>query len=198
MNLRLGFLASGKGTNVEAILDNIKNGSLDAEAKVVISNNLQSKVFDVAVKHKLPRAFYNEDHLGNYNSVDEAILETLDKHNVNLVILAGYKKILNNLVLDAYPNRILNIHPSLLPAYGGRWMIGKNVHQRVINSPDKKTGSSVHIVTEELDQGKIIAQCSVNRYENDTAEILEKRVKKFEHVLYSQVLRDIKEGLIKL
>ena len=199
MDLRLGFFASGKGSNVKAILDNIENKTLDAEAKVIISNNLGAGVFDVVVKHKVPRAYFNEQfYPSNYDSVDEEILDTLNKHDVNLILLAGYLKPISKQIIDAYPNRILNIHPSLLPAYGGQGMYGKNVHKMVIKSPDKKFGASVHIVTEKYDQGKVIGSCSVLRYENDTAETLGERILQFEHVLYSQVLRDIKKGIIKL
>ncbi len=198
-HLKLGFLASHNGSNVEAILKNIENGSLDAEPKVIITNNPDAGVLKIAKEHSIKHYCLNQNTFSKeFSSLDNALLQTLKNHGVNLVILAGYMKPISKAVLDAYPNRILNIHPALLPKYGGKGMYGKNVHEAVIKSKDKESGATVHIVNDEYDSGRVLAQCKVPLYPSDTPETLSARVLRFEHVLYPQVLRDIKEGLIDL
>ncbi len=195
MELRLGFLASHRGSNVEAILDAIEKGELEARAEALICNNPGARVLELARERGIPSYCLNKN---NTDNLDEAILSVLKKHNVNLLVLAGYLKKLGALVVKAYPNRILNIHPSLLPRYGGKGMYGLRVHEAVINSNDKESGATVHIVTEEYDAGRIIAQYKVPRYERDTPETLAERVLRVEHVLYPQVLMDIQKGIIIL
>ncbi|MGC9310700.1 MAG: formyltransferase family protein [Candidatus Aenigmatarchaeota archaeon] len=134
----------------------------------------------------------------NTENLDETILSVLTEHEVNLVVLAGYMKKVGPSVIDAYPNKILNIHPALLPKYGGEGMYGMKVHEAVINSDDKESGATVHIVTSEYDTGRILAQYKVPRYERDNPETLSERVLGVEHVLYPQVLKDIQNGVISL
>ena len=199
MDLRLGFMASHNGSNVEAILNNMENGSLIAEPQVIISNNPNSGVLKIAEHRNVPNYCLNsKNYQPKFDSLDEAILKTLIQHDVNLVILAGYMEQIGEKIIRAYLSRILNIHPALLPKYGGKGMYGKHVHEAVIKSDDRETGATVHIVSPEYDKGRILAQCKVPRYLNDTVETLSQRVLRFEHVLYSQVLRDIQLNLIEL
>lgn len=199
MDLKLGFLASHGGSNVKAILENINNGSLIAEPKVIISNNLDSNVLKIAIENNVQGYCLNKSNYSErYKSLDHAILKTLKNNDVNLVILAGYMKHIGEKVLSYYQNHILNIHPSLLPKYGGKGMHGSAVHKAVIDSNDKESGVTIHIVTSEYDRGPIIAQCKVPRYNDDNTKTLAARVLKFEHVLYSQALRDLQQGLINL
>jgi len=195
MELYLGFLASHRGSNVEAILNAIEKGDLEAYAKVVISNNSDAPVLKLAKERGMPAYCLNKS---NTKNLDYAILDVLANYRVNLVVLAGYMKKVGEAVLTAYRNRILNIHPALLPKYGGKGMYGMNVHKAVINSTDKESGATVHIVTAGYDEGRILAQYKVPRYELDTPETLADRVLRIEHVLYSQVLRDIQKGIISL
>lgn len=198
MELRLGFLASHNGSNMQAIIDACKKGILKAKPVVVISNNSNSGAIERAKKEGLP--YY---HLSSFTHpdpvhLDKAILDVLKKHNVNLVILAGYMKKLGPLVLNEYKNRVLNIHPALLPKYGGEGMYGKRVHEAVLKAKEKVTGVTIHIVTEEYDKGPILNQVMVEVLENDTVETLAERVLKVEHETYVKTIKMIEDGVIKL
>ncbi len=198
-NLKIGFFASHNGSNVGAILENIKSGYLNAEAKIVISNNPDAGVLEIAKKNNVPALCLNAKNLPDkYTSLDEAILGTLAEHQVNLIVLAGYMKKISPAIIDVYKNRILNIHPALLPKYGGEKMYGEFVHQAVLQSDDTESGATIHLVTPEYDEGKILGQCKVPRYKNDTVATLSQRVLQFEHTLYSQVLKDIELKVIDL
>ena len=195
MELRLGFLASHTGSNVHAILDRIADGSLPAHAQVIISNNENAPVLELGRERNIPSFCLNEH---TTLDLEGAILETLRNYEVNLVVLAGYLKKLGGSVIDAYHDRVLNIHPSLLPRHGGKGMYGLRVHEAVIRSRDKESGATVHLVNEEYDQGRILAQYKVPVYERDTPQTLAERVLGIEHVLYSQTLRNIQQGIITL
>jgi len=199
MNLKIGFLASHNGSNVKAILENINSGYLKAKANIVISNNPNAGVLEIAKANNIPAVCLNsKNYPEKYNSLDETLLATLQEHEVNLIVLAGYMKKISPIIINSYKNRILNIHPALLPKYGGQDMYGEFVHQAVLKSNNTETGATIHIVTPDYDEGRILAQCKVPRYQNDTVQTLSQRVLKFEHVLYSQVLKDIELGLINL
>lgn len=199
MNLKIGFFASHNGSNVKAILESINISYLNAEAKIVISNNPDAGVLEIAKTNNIPAICLNtKNYPKEYNSLDEATLETLKNHEVNLIVLAGYMKKTSPTIIDAYKNRILNIHPALLPKYGGQGMYGEFVHQAVLKSNDTETGATIHLVTPNYDEGKILAQCKVPRYKTDTVQSISQRVLRFEHTLYSQVLKDIELDLINL
>ena len=195
MDLQLGFFASHRGSNLAAILTAIENGDLDAQAKVLICNNQNAPVLDLALKKNIPAYCLNQQ---DPEQRDEAILALLRDHGVNLVVLAGYVQKVGQQIISTYSNRIINIHPALLPKYGGKRMYGLRVHQAVINSPDMESGATVHLVTAEYDEGRILAQYKVPRHARDTAETLAERVLRVEHVLYPQTLRDIQRGIILL
>lgn len=198
MELNLGFLASGRGTNVETILRNIEKGELVAKPKVIITNNPDSEVLEIAKDRNIPAFCVNNHDYLSYESVDEAIEGVLKKYGANLVVLAGYMNKIGKKVIRSYPNRILNIHPALLPKYGGKGMCGDAVHKAVIESNDPVSGATVHIVNEEYDSGTILAQNTVPRFADDTPEVLAKRVLTVEHRLYTDVLKEIQQGIIKL
>ena len=121
----------------------------------------------------------------------EQILRLLEDHNIDLVVLAGYMKLIPADVVDRYENRIINIHPALLPAFGGKGCYGLNVHKKVINSGVKKTGVTVHYVNRNYDEGHIIAQETVNVFPEDTAQSLAEKVLKIEHELFPDILKEI-------
>lgn len=195
MELRLGFLASGRGSNVEAILSEIETGSLDASARVVISNNPDARVLSLGKRKGIPSYCLAHD---SAEGLDQKILEKLRQHKVNLVILAGYLKKVGVVVIKHYQGHILNIHPSLLPLFGGEGMYGMRVHEAVISSGVRESGATIHLVTEDYDQGEIIAQYKVPVFGRDTPETLADRVLRIEHVLYPQTLREIQKGIIVL
>ncbi len=189
--LRLGVLTSHNGTNLQAIMEACKEGRLNALICVVISNNSKSLALKRAQRELIPAY-----HLSNFShptaeSLDTAILNTLHRHKVNLVLLAGYMKLIGPKVLCKFPNRVLNSHPSLLPKYGGKGMYGSQVHRSVIEADEKETGITIHLVDGEYDRGTPIAQCRVPVFANDTPQILEDRVKLRERQFWIETLGNI-------
>ncbi len=195
--LHLGFLASHGGSNMQAIIDACKSGRLDAKPCVVISNNSGSMALQRAKNEGIPHYHISAlTHPGTLE--DEEILRVLKRHGVDTVVLAGYMKMLGPATLGAYRGRILNIHPALLPKFGGKGMYGKRVHEAVLAAGETVTGVTIHIVDEHYDTGPIIAQCQVPVLPEDTVESLAERVLKHEHVLYAETLQKIADGRIVL
>jgi phosphoribosylglycinamide formyltransferase-1 len=196
--LRLGFLASGRGSNLQAILQACRDGRLRAVPAVVISNNADSGALALAGHDALPACHLSSKTHSDPDALDEAIAAVLQKHDVDLVVLAGYMKKIGPATLRTYRYRIINIHPALLPHYGGKGMYGLTVHEAVIKSGEKESGATVHLVEEDYDSGLILAQRRVPVHSGDTAATLAARVLETEHALYVDVLRDIIEGVIQL
>ena len=183
-------------SNMQAILDNILSGKIDAKVGAVISNNSTSGAMQKAKAQNIPAFHVSEKE---YNSrVDETIIKIFKQHNVNLIILAGYMKKVSQELIEAFNGRVLNIHPALLPKYGGRGMYGIRVHQAVIEAGDKISGATVHLVDANYDQGRILLQRQVDVLHNDTAEVLASRVLEIEHIIYSEVINKISSGEIKI
>jgi phosphoribosylglycinamide formyltransferase-1 len=198
MELRLGFLASHNGTNMQAIIDACRQGRLDAAPCAVISNNSRSGALERARNEGIPYYHLSGKTHPVSEKLDKAILDAFRKNDVNLVILAGYMKKLGPLTLFAYRNRILNIHPALLPKFGGKGMYGENVHKAVLASGDRVSGVTIHIVDAEYDHGHIVAQAEVPVADDDTPDSLAARVLKREHEFFSETLQKIAEGEIVL
>ncbi len=184
---RLGFLVSRRGTNMQAIIDACNAGRLDALPVVVISNNAACEALQRAEKESIPH-YVAATRTDTGRLPDEWILGLLLKHRVELVILAGYMKKLGSGVLNRFPGRIINIHPSLLPKYGGHGMYGSRVHDAVLAAGETETGATVHLVDEEYDQGPILAQKIVPVKPDDTATTLAARVLETEHELLVETL----------
>jgi phosphoribosylglycinamide formyltransferase-1 len=195
MQLDIAILASHNGSNAKAILSNIKAGKLIANPKVIISNNPDANVLNTANEFDIPNYCINRRKSPN---LDETIIQTLKDHDVNLIVLAGYMKKISPAIIQAYQNRILNIHPSLLPKYGGKGMYGINIHTAVIKSQDTISGATIHLVNVEYDKGKTLSQATIPRFEQDTTQTLARRILALEHILYTQTLIDIQEDLIIL
>ncbi len=195
--LHLGFLASHGGSNMQAIIDACKAGRLDATPGVVISNNSDAMALQRAEHEGIPHYHISsQTHPGPLE--DEEILRVLKRHGVDTVILAGYMKMLGPATLRAYRGRILNIHPALLPKFGGKGMYGKRVHEAVLTAGEQVTGVTIHLVDEHYDTGPVIAQCQVPVLAGDTADSLAERVLKHEHILYAETLQEIADGRIVL
>ena len=181
---------------MQAIVDACKTGELKSDPVLVISNNANSETLRRAKKEKIESICINSKT--NPTDEDEAIREVLKKHNVDLVILAGYMKKVGPKTLKYFKNKILNIHPALLPKHGGEGMYGLRVHQAVIKSGDKESGATVHLVDGLYDHGKILNQISIKLTENETPESLQKRVLALELHLYKETIKKIIEGKIEL
>ena len=196
--LNLGLLASHRGTNVRAVVEACRDGRLDAKASVVISNNASSGVLEFAAASQIPARRIGGPSFADDRIRDEAILEELQRHDVDLVLLLGYMKLLGPRTTAAYRGRILNTHPALLPRYGGKGMYGARVHEAVLAAGETETGVTVHLVDEEYDHGEIVAQCRVRVEPGDTVESLSARVLEGEHGFLVETLQAIASGRIPL
>ena len=196
--LRLGVLASHGGTNLQAIIDACKDGRLDAEVAVVISNNSKSMAIKRAGNAGLP-VFHLSGATHPQPSLEDVELRAiLDKHDVELVVLAGYMKLLGPATLAAYRNRVLNSHPALLPKFGGRGMYGTRVHEAVVKAGESISGVTIHLVDEQYDHGAAVDQCTVPVLKTDAVGDLEEKVKDRERLFWIEVLRKIASGEINL
>lgn len=198
MPLRLGMLASHGGTNVQSVVRACEEGLLAAEPALIISNNRDSAVLEFGRSRGVPSfwiggAAYNDEALR-----DQAICTHLSNHDVDVVLLLGYMRKLGPATLACFRNRILNIHPALLPKHGGKGKYGIHVHESVLASGDTETGVSVHLVDGEYDQGPVIAQCLVSVLNTDTPATLQARVLAREHEFLVETLNRIVAGSIRL
>jgi len=175
--LKIAVLVSGGGTNLQAIIDKIENGTIEnAEIEVVISNKKDAYALERAKKHGISGECLSPKDFEKRQDFDAALLDTLQRHQVDLIVLAGYLVIVPQNVVSAYENRIINIHPSLIPSFCGDGFYGLKVHEAVLARGNKVTGATVHFVDEGTDTGPIILQKAVYVQEGDTPEILQKRV----------------------
>ena len=196
--LKLGFLASHNGSNMQAVVHAINSGKLQAAPRIVISNNRHSGALRFAEAEDIPWRCLNGRTHPDLDDLDRAILAVLKTHDVNLVLLVGYMKLLGPRTIAEYRGRILNIHPALLPRYGGKGMYGIRVHQAVLAGKAKQTGVTIHLADEEYDHGDIIAQCTVPVEPGDTLETLATRVLQREHCFLVETLQNIVDGRIML
>lgn len=187
---KIGVMASGGGSNFKAIIERIGEGDLEAQCKFLITNNGTCGAVEHAKEYGIPVYHISGKTHPDVAAYEAALLEVLDKYNVDLLVLAGYMKALPVCVVRRMAGRILNIHPSLLPKYGGKGFWGIHVHEAVIAAHEKESGATVHLVSEEIDQGRILAQAKVPVLEGDTPEVLAARVLEQEHNLYWKTIRD--------
>ncbi len=183
---------------MQAIIDACCDGRLKAKPAVVISNNVSSGALERARCAGIAGYHLSRKKYPDLDSLDLVILQTLQRHDVNLVILAGYMQKIGPKVLITFKNRIVNIHPSLLPKFGGQGMYGMKVHEAVLAAGEKETGATVHLVSEEYDEGVILAQHKLPVERSDTPETLAARVLEVEHNLYVETLQKIINGEIDL
>ena len=178
--LNIGVLISGGGTNLQAIIDETKSGGINGTVKLVISNKEDAYGLERARLSKI-KAVYETD--------EDKIIELLKENNIDLIVLAGYLKIITPKFVDEFRNKIINIHPSLIPSFCGKGDYGEKVHQGVIDYGAKVTGATVHFVDEGADTGAIIMQETVNVEQDDDAKSLAKRVLEVEHRILKESIR---------
>lgn len=188
MGLRIAVLASGGGTNLQAIIDHTENNQINGEVALVLSNNKEAYALKRGENHNIP-SFYVDAPNRN-----KKILKLLNEYDIDLVILAGYLKILSEEIIDVYRNRIINIHPSLLPKYSGKGFYGEKVHQAVMNNNEEYSGATVHYVDEGIDTGKILMQKKVKILDTDDYKSLSKRILKVEHEILVKVVEKLSKG----
>ena len=193
--LNIGVLGSTKGTDLQAVIGAIEAKELDARISAVVSNKKDAYILERARKHNIEAVFV--DAKGKEREdFDRQVSKELEKHKVNLILAIGYMRILSPWFVNKYKNRIMNIHPSLLPAFAGG--MDRDVHAEVLKAGVKETGCTLHFVTEDVDSGPIIMQKKVKVEKNETVESLKKKVQKAEQEIIVKALKLYEKGKIKV
>lgn len=196
-SLHIAVFGSGRGINFQAILAAIQRGEIpNTTIRVVISNNSTAGILEIARTNGISAEHISGKMFSNEQEFVERLLATLRKHDVNFVVLAGYMKRVPSRLIAEFRNRIINIHPALLPKFGGHGMYGMRVHEAVIAAKEEFSGATVHVVDEEYDHGASILQKKVNVARDDTAETLAEKVLKIEHELYPEALKMFAGGRV--
>jgi len=197
MALRVAVLASGRGSNLQAVIDAIEAGTVQSKIVAVISNKKEAPALERARRHGLSAIFIDpKPYAGRPDSreaYDRELLDVLRQHDVELVLLAGYMKIVTTVLVEAFANRIMNIHPSLLPSFPGL-----DVQKKAIEWGCKLAGCTVHFVTEGVDEGPIILQAAVPIFDDDTPATLAARILEQEHKIYPRAVQLFAEGRLRV
>ena len=194
MPLKIGVLASGRGTNLQAIINAIEAGTLPARIAVVISNYPGVPALERAARHGAPTVVIERGGFGSRSAHQQAIADELQRRDVELVVLGGFDRVVEPEILRAFTDRVINIHPSLLPAFGG----GLHAQADALECGVKVSGCTVHFVTEEVDAGPIIAQACVPVLEDDTAETLAARILEQEHRILPEAILLFAQGRLRI
>ncbi|WP_408955347.1 phosphoribosylglycinamide formyltransferase [Natroniella sp. ANB-PHB2] len=191
--LKLGVLASGRGSNLQSIIDAVEAGEIEAEVKVVISDNENAQALERATKHQIEAQYVGPEDYSTSNGFEQAIIDQLERYDVELVILAGFMKLLSPYFIKYYQNRIMNIHPSLLPAFKGL-----HAQQQALDYGVKVAGCTVHFVDQGMDTGPIILQAVVPVKEDDTEDSLATRILEEEHKVYPEAVKLYAEDKLEI
>ena len=186
-------LISGSGTNLQAIIDAVNSGSINANIAAVISNRPDAPGLDRARKAGINAVIIDQKSITDRNQFDEALIDEIDKYDADLVVLAGFMRILTEKFIDRYEHRIINIHPSLLPEFKGL-----NTHRRVLEAGKTQHGASVHFVNIELDDGPVVIQAEVPVLPDDTEQSLAARVLEQEHIIYPMAIAWFIDGRLEV
>lgn len=188
--LKIGVLVSGGGTNLQAIIDNINNKNIDGKIVAVVSNKSDAYALERAKKNNIDADYINPKQFNSKDEYEQFLINYFNKKNAELIVLAGFMVILGNKFIKAFENRIINIHPSLIPSFCGTGYYGIKVHEAALKKGVKITGATVHFVDEGADTGPIIIQKAVEVRDDDTPETLQKRVmEQAEWVIYPQAIK---------
>lgn len=190
---KLAVLVSGRGSNLQAIIDSIEKEELDADISIVISNTKDAMALSRAERHNIKTTFINPADYLSKRAFDTALIEKLKEYPIDLICLAGYMRILGEEVIQTFKEKIINIHPSLLPAFPGL-----NAQKQAIEYGVKFSGCTVHFVDSGIDSGPIISQTVVPIYDNDDEKSLSERILEQEHHLYPKAIKMVKENQIKI
>ena len=189
--IKLGVIGSTKGTDLQVILDAIGSGELNAEVSVVLSNQKNAYILERAENHNVPAVFI--PHKGKYREeFDAKITAVLQEHGVDLVLLIGFMRILSAEFCGRWQNRLLNVHPSLLPKYAGG--MDTNIHEEVLKNGETETGCTIHFVTDKVDRGPILIQKECNVEPHDTVETLKTKVQKLEGEAFIEAIQLIQNN----
>ncbi|MEZ4086800.1 MAG: phosphoribosylglycinamide formyltransferase [Candidatus Gracilibacteria bacterium] len=195
---KIGVLASTKGTDLQAIIDEIADGAMPGvEIAIVLSNKENAYALERARIQEI-KAFFVDPQGKSRAEYDQELAQILKDHEVDLVCLIGYMRVLSPEFVRQFPNRIINVHPALMPKFSGPGFYGQNVHKAVLDAGEKETGCTIHIVDEGVDTGPIIAQEKVTVEPGDTPESLKEKVQELEKKLYPEVIRRFAKGEISI
>lgn len=183
---RVAIFGSGGGSNAQSIIDYFDKHQ-EISVSLIVSNKEEAHILNRAKKHNIPSALLTKE---DFKSSD-TILQFLEEHKIDLIVLAGFLLLVPAYLVNAYPNKIINIHPALLPKFGGKGMFGMNVHRAVAEAGENRSGPTVHYVNEKFDDGAIIAQFKVAIESEDTAEMIAKKVLALEHKHYPEVIEEL-------
>lgn len=189
MSTRIAVLCSGGGSNLQAIIDSVEAGRIDGEIVLVLANASKAYALERAKNHGIPCEFVSKKQSGSSEAFNDILLEKLQQAKADLVVLAGYLPIVGAQIVRAFPHRIINIHPALIPSFCGVGMYGHYVHEAVLAYGAKISGATTHFVDEEVDHGGVIMQKSVPVLEGDTPETLAARVLTVEHEILPETVR---------
>lgn len=194
--MNITVFASGGGTDFQSVIDGVESGLIKANINMLIASKPDIYAIERAKKHSIPFAVFCKRDYDSLDEMFDKIIALLKREKTDLIVLAGYLTILSANIVKEFEGRIINIHPSLLPKFGGEGMYGLKVHEAVIKAGEKESGCTVHFVDMGADTGKIIAQAKV-KVENDTPESLQQKVLKKEHELLPQVVANLIEEMRK-
>lgn len=186
--INIVVFASGSGTNFQAIINAVESGQINGRIVGLITNKEGIQAIDRAQKYDIDHRYLTPSDFSSHSDYVEALLNQLKKWDTQLIALAGYMIKIPSPIIDKYRDRIVNIHPSLLPKYGGKGFYGMNVHRAVIDNEETESGCTAHIVTEEYDQGPILGQRKVPVKQSDDPKSLAQRILKEEHTLFPEVI----------
>lgn len=195
--IKIAVLVSGSGTNLQSLIDNCESGFIPGKIRIVLSSKGDAYALERARKAQIETLVIERKNFSGDEEYSAVILKEVKARDIDLICLAGFLKKLGVNIVRAYRNKIMNIHPALLPEFGGSGMYGLNVHKAVLSSNNKYTGCTVHFVDEKYDHGQIILQEKIAVLENDTPETLAERVLKLEHKLYPEAVRLFALGKIR-
>lgn len=184
-NKNIAIFASGTGSNALKIIEHFRNSEV-ANVVLIVSNNPEAGVLQIAEEKKIPSLIIERKRF-----YEDGYREELKKYNIDLIVLAGFLLKIPAVLIQSYPNKIINIHPALLPKFGGKGMYGSKVHEAVINAKEKESGITIHYVDEIYDHGKIIFQAKCSVEENDTAKSLAKKIHALEHSFYPSIIEKV-------
>jgi phosphoribosylglycinamide formyltransferase-1 len=196
--MNIAFLASYNGSSAQAITDACLEKELTAVPALLISNNAKANALEWAGNKGIRATCLNSTTHPDSQELDHVIAEKLREYKINLVVCSGYMKLIGEETINAVEGKILNIHPALLPKYGGQGMYGRHVHQAVKDNGDSETGATIHLVNNEYDEGRIIAQKIVPVLDSDDVDTIENNVKKCEPEFYIETIKRIINGDITL
>ena len=195
-NMRIAIFASGNGSNAESVMRASREGRLEADVELVLSNNPKAGVLEKAQAYEVKHSVIESSDFNSDAEYVKTVSELLDAEKINFIALAGFLKMIQPELIERYNNRITNIHPALLPSFGGRGFYGKRVHEAVLAAGCKVSGVTVHLVDKEYDRGPIVAQACVPVLDDDTPDTLAERVLIEEHKIYPDALQLFAENRV--